>query len=326
MPVHQLKFGESDAPDSLKKPGIPGKDQEIPSVGPSALLGKQAEAVGAVATRVGISPQKPDRALDDLLDDLDTPSILARPQEAPEALSLSAEIADDVEPVEVADVGPEEPQAPSEIKPPKRSPLTKSKTPSELAEALVETFGTDWLAWEPETLRAEIKDEMGRSPSREAWEKIQAAKLCLLSSSPWVEWDIFEKVALAFNNIVPNFQVVEDLSPAQVTFAVREMDKLRTDVEFEKDVPYYAAMRIRSGGLILAPSGVEFVDPIMEKMFHSKMGSEDVSFLRDLKEEVRWKMAKYSSTGEAPQMDETEAGIQLARLTAVEEYVKMMGA
>jgi ribosomal protein L37E len=88
-------------------------------------------------------------------------------------------------------------------------------------------MGVDWLEWEPDVLRAELL-RVFRQPSIHSanWEMLQAARTCLLATSPWKTWEVFALVCQAFNNNIPDFQSLQRSTPAQVTVCVDMMQRL----------------------------------------------------------------------------------------------------
>jgi hypothetical protein len=292
-PDELFKLAKKEPPKDMNVPvGIRAdEDLDIPTVDPSVLSGKPASEQPTLF----LADPEVDEAYDNGLD-----PIPEEPEEGPD--------------VDVPVEGKRQ-----------KNPLNKKATPSAIAGILSDKFGIDWLKWEPETLYTEIKHEFGSTPRQEVRDKIQAVKTCVLTNSPWIEWDIFENVCLALNNVQPNFKVVQDLSPAQIAFAVREMKRIRSEESLQGDALSYAAFRMHRGGLILAPDGCRACDRIIETYFHSRFNTAERAALEDTKEEVRWLWRGVRDGSLKRDLDESAVDIQLARLSAVEEYVKMMG-
>ena len=139
------------------------------------------------------------------------------------------------------------------------SPLfTGDRTPAlDLKAALDKRYGEEWVGWMPETLDQMILMDFNTVPTQQNREKVLAMKMCLNINYAWTDWKIFQKVVLALNGIIPNFEVVEDPSLSQVMRALPILRKLRPEDEFEDDVKKYIAVLCKAEDLIMPPPQLE---------------------------------------------------------------------
>lgn len=147
-------------------------------------------------------------------------------------------------------------------------------TPKELLEYMVARLGKDWIYWEPETLSSYIDwDSIDQSEYNK--NKINAIKVVLNNDIFWKDWTVFEKVTLALNNVPPNFTVVEEVSPAQMAYAIRIAYSLRRfpgmntpgkDPSFNSEVAYYVATRCYLDGLLYLPDPLSFAQSKLNEM------------------------------------------------------------
>lgn len=191
-------------------------------------------------------------------------------------------------------------------------PLDRAR-PVEAISILSRAFGKEWVEWEPETLWAEVKSDLGVAPSDALKNKIQAAKSILVSEVFWKDHLAFEKIVMAFNNHVPLFDQYQHPSVAMLANGVEEAEKIRK-AEFSDDVLRYIAVVGYEDGFIVLPEPLGVAQESLNEM--SSVGRQ---FRDDIAR--RWEEAK---AGKAPEgmYAETPTGIQLARMAAVREYVE----
>ncbi len=192
---------------------------------------------------------------------------------------------------------------------PKRGgPWQESKAPSWYIQRLVEKYDRQWFEWEPETLWATIEKDFGTNLSELARNKINAAKLIYLTDAFWKDWNIFEKVAQAFSGHIPDFFTIEPPSPGEMAWAVGEASYMRPSIPFSEEVAAYAMAACKDAGLVLFPEELGFAQ-------QQPLGS--------LAKDVRaaWNMIKDL---EEIEVQESEIGVNLIRLQAIQVYVEEM--
>ncbi len=191
-----------------------------------------------------------------------------------------------------------------------------TSTALSLLVAVEKTFGSAF-AWEPETLwitceQADVDLPVVNSA------KIQAG--IALMYVPSFYWDgvVFEKTALAFSDIVPNPESLQEATPAQLAWAVVEAGLIgeRFGLEkfdFETEPKVYAAVVLHRAGFVLAPPELTFAQEQLDRL---NRGGEELRTM------VAERLAQLGSLDPANHsFDESPAGVQLGYLAAVKLYV-----
>ncbi len=159
-----------------------------------------------------------------------------------------------------------------------------------------------WLDWEPETIRKIIE------PDEKEFNKIMALQTALNSQSDdegfhFTDWQVFEKIVLTLNGVVPNFIEVEEAEPREIEAAFRILKTIKDDVTFNNEVEKYIIASYKNNNFIYTP----FLDIDLEYT-ESKM--------------VEKLKRKWGSNREYT--DNALLQNQLKRLHRVEEYAKEM--
>jgi hypothetical protein len=120
--------------------------------------------------------------------------------------------------------------------------------PVALGMVLMEKFGYDWLDWEAEALRHEIVSTFrATAVSSHNWQKIQAFRTVLSVTTPWSEWDTFENVVLALNNVIPDPLVTQQCTVAQMMAGVDIIAQIREEEYTAPVLGYIASCAIEEG-------------------------------------------------------------------------------
>lgn len=123
-----------------------------------------------------------------------------------------------------------------------------------LDELILKHFGIEALTWEGETLREELKKTFKQGTiSNLNWEMIQATRTCRVTSSPWRAWEVFLLVCQALNNNIPDFQVLQKPTPAQILNALTIMKYLDNHALTEEVEQFIAAAFLDEGIFYLPP-------------------------------------------------------------------------
>jgi hypothetical protein len=129
---------------------------------------------------------------------------------------------------------------------------------------LLAHFQSDYVTWEPETLWAEIRRVAGYAPSAINRNKIQAIRLIHTQNSPFVEWEIFEKVIQALDGTVPDFAIMQPPSVPQMLAGVDTAWTIHS-VKLSDEVKRYCAACFLDGGVMYAPEPLREVNPLLTK-------------------------------------------------------------
>ena len=178
------------------------------------------------------------------------------------------------------------------------------------AAQLIQKYDRDWLEWEPETLWQTIMLDFKTELDDLAKDKVNAAKTILLTDTYWNDWTTFENVTLAFSDITPNFFQVQVPSPAQMAWGVSEASLMRPGVPFDEEVAIYVRIACQEEGYVLFPDELQFAQPDPPGRLAADIRSA-------------WDIVKTHATVD---IVENELGVNLARLQAVQEYVKTKSA
>lgn len=125
-----------------------------------------------------------------------------------------------------------------------------------LYNTLVRHYRADWINWLPETLWRQLAmDHFVLVPDqipRQVKDKVLALQVALSTNRPWVEFEVFENVATAFDGDVPHPFVLEPRSAEECLFGMHCLSKLRPDETFAPEVLIYVASCFAHDGLISA--------------------------------------------------------------------------
>ena len=131
---------------------------------------------------------------------------------------------------------------------PKAAFANKSSHPLLLDLILIKKIGPEYLEWEPETLWAEISKSFNTTIAEVNKAKIQAARTCHVTESPYETWNIFEKVTVAFSGGIPRFDLLQKRRPHMCSASLDVM-KLLKDAKVSDEVYRYIAAVMLDDGM-----------------------------------------------------------------------------
>lgn len=193
--------------------------------------------------------------------------------------------------------------------------LDRKSRPIEIVRALTRKLGREWILWEPETLWPEIRRIFGVALTEPLKAKIQATKALLVTDAFWRDHLAFEKVVMAFNNHTPLFDAYQNPSPAEIANALEEASKIRSG-RFSDEVLRYVAVSCYQDGLILLPEPLDVAQEHLDELTSQVVGRQ---FVQDLRR--RWSEQQVNEPSR-DMYSETVTGVQLARMRAIQEYVR----
>ena len=130
--------------------------------------------------------------------------------------------------------------------------------PAAAAWVLMEKFETDWIWWEPPTLKKEIVETFkATSISEHNWNKIQAVRTLLTSDVYWEHWESFEKIIQALNNNIPKFDTLQICTLPQLMAGADIAANIKKD-EYGPEVAKYVATCTVESGVMYLPRPLEF--------------------------------------------------------------------
>lgn len=138
-----------------------------------------------------------------------------------------------------------------------------------LGMLLMKKYGHAWTEWEPETTWIVIHDDFDLDLTDILKNKIGLLKILLSGESAWESWDIFQKAVVAMNGRVPNFHMVEHVSPEEIAYAIGEMRAIK-QVELSDEVDRYIAAVLYYSQLVYAPE--EFFPKDVQVIMDERLG------------------------------------------------------
>lgn len=173
---------------------------------------------------------------------------------------------------------------------------------------LLKKYGPEWMDWEAETLVWRIpKDFRTSGVSDLTLDKIQAIKTLHVSTNFWLKWEVFNWCLHPFNNLYPDFQMMQVPSTAQVMIAVWVASVVRSDVSWSEEVLAFMKTACRHDGIFYPPKPLDFL----------VVGPEN-DFVQ--KDPVLNRWPEVLRTGQAPTQD-TIADEQLRRMLDAHNFL-----
>lgn len=128
-----------------------------------------------------------------------------------------------------------------------------------LVAILLDTYGTDFLQWEPIVLWQELYEDFNAKLPELNCNKIQALALTITSDQPFNDWLVFNNTCEALNDDPVNPDVLDIATPEQMAWAVMEM-ALNSDAEdqqqFSTDVRTFMGVVLAGNGILTLPKSL----------------------------------------------------------------------
>jgi hypothetical protein len=173
-----------------------------------------------------------------------------------------------------------------------------------LASAAERHFGAGWVDLDPNILA-----EAGYTPDEVT--RLMVVKYVLYDARPFTEWHHFVACAVALNGRTVTFDVLQDLTTAEVAWAMDAMRLIDLLTPFSDEVRVYIAGIAKQEGLVMMPHALAHCSQELEAML-SSVG-------RALAGQLRIRLGHPARAERHPR---TEAEtVQLSRLAAINDYV-----
>lgn len=191
----------------------------------------------------------------------------------------------------------------------KRSAFSSRDThPLVLDVLMLEAFGREYLEWEPETCWIEVNRQFNTTISEVSRNKIQATRTCHLRTTPYEQWEVFEKVAIALSGRTPRFDLMQKPNGYNCAFALSVMEKINPK-ELSTEVVKYICAVLMDEGCSFGPGGLAVCNTYLNK--HTKGVTSTVR--------------KLYEKGATPLFDGTNKhDVQLAKAYSIRDYTDMM--
>lgn len=130
--------------------------------------------------------------------------------------------------------------------------------PVALGMVLLKRYGPEFVEWDGDALYSDILDDFkATSISDQNWQKIQAFRTLLLSSAPWHEWEVFENVVQALNNNMPDPEITQRCTVAQLLAGVEMINDIRDDEPWGEEIWKYVAACSLDQGIPWVPEPLD---------------------------------------------------------------------
>jgi hypothetical protein len=189
--------------------------------------------------------------------------------------------------------------------------LAPDTNPIHLANEMSGAYGSSWVSWEPETLWETIRKDWKTYPNEESKNKLMALKVLLSNDYFWQEWEVFEKICVAFNDRLPEFQFMDELSMAEIALAVALAAKIKKRT-FKHEVQAYVASVAHEDGYVMLPTMLTFAQEHLDTLMQGTPGEDIRDKLKGL-DPVKLDI----TSGEDP------VHVQAGYLQAVAVYLKL---
>jgi hypothetical protein len=148
--------------------------------------------------------------------------------------------------------------------------------------ALLRSYGTEWIDWEPETIWASVQKTFQSQISELARAKVQAVKTCLSSPAPWESWQVFEKVVQALNNNIPRWDIMQAPALEQLYAGVDILEEIQKR-PFSDEVKHYMAAAVLNEDVIFVPPPLDFIQVEVAQPHYVCLdcGNEDSALFHD---------------------------------------------
>jgi hypothetical protein len=136
--------------------------------------------------------------------------------------------------------------------------------PLALLFIVLDRYGNEALEWPADVLKATLERD-GVALAHSAWSKILAARVLMLSTSPWKRWNTFHWVARGLCGLPPNFtylEVPEIWHLAVMADCMRAVDPKRA---VGLDVQKFVAATLAHEGIRYAPPPLQFAQRELEE-------------------------------------------------------------
>lgn len=137
-----------------------------------------------------------------------------------------------------------------------------------LLAIVLDTYGTDALEWEPDTLWMNIAEDFGVVVPDVNRDKIQALTLVLTTNQPLVSVEAFNHVCNVLSGSEANFQTWDPLSPEEALWGIYEMllhigigrEKGEPPPEFSHEVRRYLGVILTDDGIFDPPDILQIAE------------------------------------------------------------------
>lgn len=184
--------------------------------------------------------------------------------------------------------------------------------------SIKKTLGTSFAAWEPESIWMELHDSGIDLPDVNK-DKLLAVMTLLSTGSFYWDAAIYENTAVSFDHKWSSPEILQEASPAQLSWAVFEANYLRhheglVEGDFDYEPARYTAISLYRAGFIVAPELLEFAQEELDKLNRGHLELRDGI-------KARWGSMPKENLSNITIEDTSPEDVQIGRLTAVYAHV-----
>lgn len=181
-------------------------------------------------------------------------------------------------------------------------------------------LGDQWMVWEPETIWLTLSRENIAVPVGNR-AQLMAARGLLVHGRFWYDAVVFEKTCVAFNNEEPIIGGMSEAPIHYMAWAVYEGQTINKfyegeELPFDYECDRYVAVRLQEEGYVLAPEQLRWAQTELDARL-----PKDASKLKTIVREA-WALSPKGEKLLEERIPETPAGVQIAKLGAVDHYVQ----
>jgi hypothetical protein len=131
---------------------------------------------------------------------------------------------------------------------------------------VLDNYGTDAFAWEPLSLRMQLKEDFGADLSKLNEDKLWGLIVALTTNQFYLSYEIFSQTCKALNGDQANFSVFSPADPEDLAWGVTEVllndkqDKSAGNTEFSHEVAGYTGVILSQNGIWTPPGILSFAE------------------------------------------------------------------
>ena len=191
---------------------------------------------------------------------------------------------------------------------------------------MFDKYQTDWFEWEPDTMWREILEDFHvPSISDHAKAKIQAVRTLHINDWFWTKWEVFCWLTQALNNNIPDWQVIQKPSVAQMMNAVEITSMVRNDVEFGLEVQGFMAAAAADEGVTFVPKPIQFCQDELEHLMLDRkidIGALNKQIQEKYEHVIRLPDSAWTEPGREI-LGENVVDVQVAKLKVAWDYLSL---
>jgi hypothetical protein len=191
---------------------------------------------------------------------------------------------------------------------------------SSLLVAVRILFGNQCLAWEPESFWVACETDHDLDVPTLNRVKLMAVSTLVQTPRFYADANVFEKTCVAFNDVVPIPEAINEATPAQMAWGVLEATLVTQSEGIDPDFDYeprkYAGVSMARDGLLLAPGLLVFAQEELNSQLRSPV-EDTMRAIHNTWERI----SKDTEDLRDYEYGDNPVDVQLAKLASIELYV-----